>query len=117
MIINRYNRMDLCLKIDVNKIVDKNNLQQIKKLPMTSHTLKSSKKNDSIITKSIIKIYDVVEYNNKTYHCYKNKIYNNDKKLCGLINNKKIIIFDKDTCEINNINNKYLSLSLKKKLS
>ena len=74
----------------------------------------SNEKNESLITKVLIKIYDVIEYDGNTYHCYKNKIYNNKKKICGLNTNDKIKIFDNDINKVNNkrklINEQYLNL-------
>ncbi len=102
--------MDTPLNIDINEIENKHDMQQIKKSPIKSPIVKPNKKDDSIITKNIVKIYDVVEHNGTTYYCYKNKIYDNNKKLCGLINNKELRIFTTNAKGTENINKKYLGL-------
>jgi hypothetical protein len=56
------------------------------------------------------KIYDVIEKNKITYHCYKNKVYDDNKQLCGLILNKKFVIFEDEIKKIKDINDKYLYL-------
>lgn len=52
------------------------------------------KENDD--KKKKIKIYDVIEYDKVTYHCYKGKIYNNKKELSGFITKDEILIFEKN---------------------
>lgn len=70
--------------------------------------------NENENKKKKIKIYDVIEHNKITYHCYKEKMYNNKKELCGFIINDKILTFEANKTErkkkIKKINDKYNSL-------
>ena len=68
----------------------------------------------SDIIKSVdsVKIYDIIEVDKKTYHCRKNKIFENNGKLCGFIKDKQIIIYKNNALNfsesVNEINEKYL---------
>lgn len=58
-----------------------------------------------------VKTYDIIEINKKTFHCRKEKIFENNGKLCGFIKGKDVIIYKKNICDIvesiEKINEKY----------
>ena len=67
-------------------------------------------KKEDIITKDDckdIKLFDVIEYNNKNYHCNKQKVFNEEGKLCGIILNKKIILYVENNKNFHKICEKY----------
>lgn len=84
-----------------NLIIDNDNVNNNEK-----------KENDN--KKKKIKIYDVIEHDKVTYHCYKGKMYNNKKDLCGFMTKDEILIFEKNKIDrkkkIKELNDKYNSL-------
>lgn len=79
-------------------------------------------KKGDIITKEDckkIKLFDVIEYNDKYYHCSKTKIFDEKGKLCGILLNKKIILYENNKNNYKEEHKKYeiYKNSLLKKLN
>jgi hypothetical protein len=97
--------MESLINVDTKEIKNKHETKIKKKSPIKEL---QNKKNELLITSTLVKIYDIIEYKENTYYCHKNKIYNKDKKLCGLIIDDETRMFDED---MNNINNKIKNLN------
>ena len=67
-------------------------------------------KKGDIITKEDckkIKLFDVVEHNDKKYHCDKKRVFNEEGKLCGIISDKKIILYEESKDNFHKVCKKY----------